>query len=212
MTEPRIHCLMTCRWRICSSRVPETWRWQRGSSVALSRIGSCSCTHPTCSHRPSSDASKPELFSCICLIRSHKGAPSATSSLHGATSPSCYAELTWRAICRLRPTRGQHSRRHIFSQRVSLSILDIHPSNDLKHWQWCFKAVSNLNYSCLVEPARLPGFHTTVGGGGEKHDPSWYKENGASPSMPSFAHRLCYGCITALKALPSWLEMTVMHT
>ena len=29
-----------------------------------------------------------------------------------------------------------------------------------------------------TEPARLPGFHTTVGGGGEKHEPAWYKENG----------------------------------
>jgi len=28
------------------------------------------------------------------------------------------------------------------------------------------------------KPARLPGFHTTVGGGGEKHDPSWYSDNG----------------------------------
>lgn len=28
------------------------------------------------------------------------------------------------------------------------------------------------------KPARLPGFHTTVGGGGEKHEPAWYKENG----------------------------------
>jgi monodehydroascorbate reductase (NADH) len=26
--------------------------------------------------------------------------------------------------------------------------------------------------------ARLPGFHTTVGGGGEKHEPSWYSDNG----------------------------------
>lgn len=28
------------------------------------------------------------------------------------------------------------------------------------------------------KPARLPGFHTTVGGGGEKHEPSWYSDNG----------------------------------
>ena len=36
--------------------------------------------------------------------------------------------------------------------------------------------------TCTVsaEPARLPNFHTTVGGGGEKHEPSWYKENGES--------------------------------
>ncbi|KAI3437605.1 hypothetical protein D9Q98_000057 [Chlorella vulgaris] len=28
------------------------------------------------------------------------------------------------------------------------------------------------------KPARLPGFHTTVGGGGERHEPGWYSENG----------------------------------
>jgi monodehydroascorbate reductase (NADH) len=28
------------------------------------------------------------------------------------------------------------------------------------------------------DAARLPGFHTTVGGGGQKQEPSWYKENG----------------------------------
>ena len=27
-------------------------------------------------------------------------------------------------------------------------------------------------------PARLPGFHTCVGGGGDKHDKSWYEEKG----------------------------------
>ena len=35
---------------------------------------------------------------------------------------------------------------------------------------------------CLApaaEPARLPGFHTTVGGGGEKQLPEWYEEKGA---------------------------------
>ena len=26
--------------------------------------------------------------------------------------------------------------------------------------------------------ARLPGFHTTVGGGGDRQDPQWYKDNG----------------------------------
>lgn len=30
-----------------------------------------------------------------------------------------------------------------------------------------------------AEPARLPGFHTTVGGGGEKQTPEWYEEKGA---------------------------------
>lgn len=27
-------------------------------------------------------------------------------------------------------------------------------------------------------PARLPGFHTCVGGGGERHGPEWYEQNG----------------------------------
>lgn len=26
--------------------------------------------------------------------------------------------------------------------------------------------------------ARLPGFHTSVGGGGERQTPEWYKEKG----------------------------------
>ncbi len=35
-------------------------------------------------------------------------------------------------------------------------------------------------FLCLhAEPARLPGFHTTVGGGGEKQPPEWYEEKGA---------------------------------
>jgi hypothetical protein len=30
----------------------------------------------------------------------------------------------------------------------------------------------------ITGPARLPGFHTCVGGGGEKQLPEWYKDNG----------------------------------
>ena len=33
-------------------------------------------------------------------------------------------------------------------------------------------------HASIAEPARLPGFHTTVGGGGEKQPPEWYEEKG----------------------------------
>ncbi len=42
---------------------------------------------------------------------------------------------------------------------------------------------------------RLPGFHTSVGGGGEKQTPEWYQEKGTqvtsrptSSSQPSAGH------------------------
>ena len=37
-----------------------------------------------------------------------------------------------------------------------------------------------LTIAGLTGPARLPGFHTCVGGGGDKHDKSWYEEKGAA--------------------------------
>lgn len=33
-------------------------------------------------------------------------------------------------------------------------------------------------YLSPAKPARLPGFHTCVGGGGERQTPEWYKEKG----------------------------------
>jgi monodehydroascorbate reductase (NADH) len=32
-------------------------------------------------------------------------------------------------------------------------------------------------------PARLPGFHTSVGGGGERQTPEWYAEKGIEVNL-----------------------------
>jgi len=34
-----------------------------------------------------------------------------------------------------------------------------------------------------TEPARLPGFYTTVGGGGQKQEAAWYKEHSARTTL-----------------------------
>jgi len=47
-------------------------------------------------------------------------------------------------------------------------------------------------------PARLPGFHTCVGGGGERQLPEWYAENGETLGLPAQATcRLTPGTSTA---------------
>ena len=35
------------------------------------------------------------------------------------------------------------------------------------------------------KPARLPGFHTSVGGGGERQEPAWYKDKGIAFKLGS---------------------------
>ncbi len=40
---------------------------------------------------------------------------------------------------------------------------------------WCPSSLLQLS---LAAPARLPGFHVTVGSGGERQPPEWYPANG----------------------------------
>ena len=61
-----------------------------------------------------------------------------------------------------------------------------------------------------AEPARLPGFHTTVGGGGEKQLPEWYEEKGeAAASTLFFTGMLCMCILSSQSPALSHRSWTV---
>jgi hypothetical protein len=71
---------------------------------------------------------------------------------------------------------------------LNLSIQTDHVSNRdrSKHY---------ITNTCAhAAPARLPGFHTSVGGGGERQTPEWYQEKGITYKLNTKVHALRRRC------------------
>ena len=70
------------------------------------------------------------------------------------------------------------------------------------------RASMRLTFLCatsvvLAGPARLPGFHTCVGGGGDKHDKSWYEEKGRAPQSAISSQQILWRSSVCWAVLPA---------